>query len=348
MVRRRPQGPIKRAYNAGELHRCAVGKHLYIPGMSRDDWIDFDRPDLPPEAGNVDDELFDPNNDWLEGADEDLQIEAMRRWFLARYEDPAQNTPYNGREGGYLYVHGGPFHPDEEIQVRFGEIVPYEVMEELIDELHQEVGDSWAPIQRYDDDLSYVVDDRGEPCRHLHDRLSQIDAVLRVQADPCQSELIHQMAHGSLIAALEAYLAETVTYQVMQDEQVMRRFVSQNKDFKSRTLTLNELFERLDALKQEVTHYLQNQMWHRLDKIKPMMEAGLRIKMPEIDELMREVVIRHDIVHRAGRTRDGDRVQVSADDVRRLRGMVESFAGAVEAALQSQPAIEHPSRPGTE
>lgn len=50
-----------------------------------------------------------------------------------------------------------------------------------------------------------------------------------------------------------------------------------------------------------------------------MMQAGLDIVVPDIGDLMREVVIRHDIVHRAGRTREGSVVSVSADAVRRVR-----------------------------
>lgn len=75
---------------------------------------DSELANLPPEAyENIfdTDGPFDPNNHWLETADEDDQKTAMREWFLARYCDPAQETPYNGREGGYLFVNGGPYNP---------------------------------------------------------------------------------------------------------------------------------------------------------------------------------------------------------------------------------------------
>ncbi len=39
---------------------------------------------------------------------EDERIEAMQNWFLENFEDPANETPYEGREGGYQYVWGGP------------------------------------------------------------------------------------------------------------------------------------------------------------------------------------------------------------------------------------------------
>lgn len=32
------------------------------------------------------------------------KTEVMRSWFLSNYEDPAENTPYESAEGGYIYI----------------------------------------------------------------------------------------------------------------------------------------------------------------------------------------------------------------------------------------------------
>ena len=45
-------------------------------------------------------------------------------------------------------------------------------------------------------------------------------------------------------------------------------------------------------------------------------------------------VVRHDIVHRAGCTKGGGVVSVTADDVRRMREMVRAFAQEIEAELE--------------
>ena len=50
--------------------------------------------------------MYDP--DALRGMDREAQIETMRQWFFELYEDPAQETPYSGSDGGYFYIHGGP------------------------------------------------------------------------------------------------------------------------------------------------------------------------------------------------------------------------------------------------
>jgi hypothetical protein len=144
------------------------------------------------------------------------------------------------------------------------------------------------------------------------------------------------MVHSSLIAALEAFLADTMAFWVRTDKGVLRQFTSENKDFKGRQLTLDQLFERLEKLDQEVEIYLQDMLWHRLDKIRPMMTAGLGIAFPDIGDLMREVVVRHDIVHRAGRTKSGELVSVSTDDAIRVRDEVRRFARAIVAELEKR------------
>jgi hypothetical protein len=296
--------------------------------------------DLPPEAGNFNEYPFDPNDEWIKNAPEEQQIEAMRRWFHARFEDPSNQTPYDGGEGGFQFIWGGPYDPNDKIQERFSSVVEYEVMEKLIKELWQEAGDEWAPIEHegldYDEELSFRVVSRDDPLRLLEDRISQIEDVLDWNNDPHTSQLVHQMVHSSLIAALEAFLADTMAFWVRTDKGVLRQFTSENKDFKGRQLTLDQLFERLEKLDQEVEIYLQDMLWHRLDKIRPMMTAGLGIAFPDIGDLMREVVVRHDIVHRAGRTKSGELVSVSTDDAIRVRDEVRRFARAIVAELEKR------------
>ncbi|WP_139112030.1 hypothetical protein [Acidithiobacillus thiooxidans] len=77
---------------------------------------------LPPEAGGFNSGLFEPDDDWLASAPKELQIAAMRRWFLDRYEDPANETPWDGEGKEYVFVWGGPYDPDDEIQSSFNNL----------------------------------------------------------------------------------------------------------------------------------------------------------------------------------------------------------------------------------
>lgn len=207
-------------------------------------------------------------------------------------------------------------------------------MKELIDGLYAEVGDMWAPIEHdYYEDLSMLVLHRTDPFGMLTERLTQIEAILTVTGNPQSIQLTIQLAHGAAITAMEAYLWDIVAYWVANDEDTLRNLVATNRDFQAKTLQLSTIFERIEGLKAEVELYLQELVWHRLDKIKPLIASGLKINVPDICDLMKEVLVRHNIVHRGGRTKDGKPIEVSIDNVRSAAEMVRAFANAIEAEL---------------
>lgn len=303
---------------------------------------DFDdRPELPLAAGDPDAAKFDPNDEWLKKAPRDLQIEAMRQWFYARYQDPANDTPYNGREGGYLFIHGGPYDPDDEIQERFSDVVEYEVMEELINDLISEYGDQWAPIDHdqdyseweYEEALSQIEDDEF-PITVLTQKLGRVEEILTAPNSDHIKQMITQLAHGAAIAALEAYLLEMTVWRALnKDEQSLRSFVENNTDSKlgGGTFKLSEIHQKMDGLKKQVFAYLQTYVWHRLDDVKTIFENSFKIKFPKVSELMGDVLVRHDIVHRGGKNKAGDPVTVSEEDVRKVIERIRVFSKALEA-----------------
>jgi hypothetical protein len=93
---------------------------------------DFSRPD-PKRYPLSDGETIEADD--LRNAEREIQVEAMREWFLQNFEDPAENTPYDSGEGGYQFIWGGPYNAQEQLSEEFGGIVPDDVIEELADEL---------------------------------------------------------------------------------------------------------------------------------------------------------------------------------------------------------------------
>lgn len=60
----------------------------------------------------------------------------------------------------------------------------------------------------------------------------------------------------------------------------------------------------------------------------------LGINFPEIEKFIPEIIIRHDIVHRGGRDKDGYPVLITIGDVRRLARLVEEFSQELEGQLK--------------
>ena len=73
------------------------------------------------------------------------QIADMVHWFHGMFEDPANETPYESREGGYQYIWGGPYEAGEELGGEFGDIVSDGVIEAAVSEVESDGIFDWAP-----------------------------------------------------------------------------------------------------------------------------------------------------------------------------------------------------------
>jgi hypothetical protein len=83
----------------------------------------------------------------------DEEINMMLDWFHQYYEDPAERTPYESREGGYQWIWGGPYNATEELDTEFGSVVDFNAIEAAAAEIERD-GFDWAPKPQpgdYDD-----------------------------------------------------------------------------------------------------------------------------------------------------------------------------------------------------
>ncbi|RWQ40187.1 MAG: hypothetical protein EOS20_03880 [Mesorhizobium sp.] len=75
-------------------------------------------------------------------------IEWIVKWFFHNFEDPVHNTPYDGREGGYQYLWGGPYETYDEVDSRFSRLVADDVAEAAIEEIEEREGPVWTVSAR--------------------------------------------------------------------------------------------------------------------------------------------------------------------------------------------------------
>lgn len=80
----------------------------------------------------------------LENMDSEERVQAMADWFRGNFEDPAEHTSYETREGGYQYIWGGPYDALEEIGGAFPD-APQEDIEAAVEEVQEDGIYDWAP-----------------------------------------------------------------------------------------------------------------------------------------------------------------------------------------------------------
>lgn len=66
------------------------------------------------------------------------KLEVMREWFGQHYEDPVHRTPYQTAEGGYQWIHGGPYYAQEELMGEFEGLASEKMINDLVEEIEHE------------------------------------------------------------------------------------------------------------------------------------------------------------------------------------------------------------------
>lgn len=70
-------------------------------------------------------------------------IDEIKKWFFSNFEDPVESLPYESKEGGYIYIWGGPYEPRDEIENEFSGIVDDDIIDEVASEM-EEISWDWS------------------------------------------------------------------------------------------------------------------------------------------------------------------------------------------------------------
>jgi hypothetical protein len=144
------------------------------------------------------------------------------------------------------------------------------------------------------------------------------------------------LVFAAAVTSLEAFLWETVDYWVEQDDAVLRNIVEKIPDLSEQNLKLGDIFKKYADIKKQVKGYLQKLVWHRWGKVVPLLERGLEIKPPDFKRFDEALLKRHDIVHRGGRNKEGEPIEVTKEEVEELCDRIERCATEIQGQLASR------------
>ena len=264
------------------------------------------------------------------------QLRFMREWFLANYEDPVHSLPYESREGGYIWIYGGPYDPHEELHDKFGEFVPEKVIEALGDELFAECHEWAAQIDPSDDD-PYGFDYLTEPAEYFNEYRLAMDSnrgLLAIDVSDSVRSTFYGMVFVNLITIMETYLSDTFIGLVPQSERFTRRFVATTPEFKERKFSLAEIYDSLDKISETTEKYLEIVVWHRLGVVRNMYRDTLGVSFPErLADIFRAIEVRHALVHRNGKI-DGEYVEITRERVQELAEEIDKFICSIDEQIK--------------
>lgn len=277
----------------------------------------------------------------------DNQLEAMRSWFYANYEDPANACPYESREGGYAFIYGGPYDADEELQGFFGGYVKDDYIQELVSELQGECFD-WSGnsnnIDWYEHDVYDAVTSSEHPFAKFVENIENIKSLAVGDFKDEQKDHLLGLLYTNAITALETLYVELFINTIDEDDAYIADFIEKGKsEFKvsKEIVALPFKGEPIERVREEILKAIKEHLisanWHSADRVVKRFKATFDIDARNdwpVDEIELATLKRNHLVHRGGKDKDGNPVVVTEEDLKALLEHALSLGEKINDSLE--------------
>lgn len=179
------------------------------------------------------------------------------------------------------------------------------------------------PDTDYEEDYkSELFDD------HVRETIDVLDKIDHL--DETSQKLLYRTLFANIISSMEAYLSDKLISQVLLTNESKKKFVENYKEYKETKLSLSDIYRKMENMDSLIVKSLKDIIYHNLPLVRNLYKAALGIDIGDISELMKYVAIRHDIVHRNGKNKEGELCNISKDDVTELATKISGFIRNIE------------------
>lgn len=150
-------------------------------------------------------------------------------------------------------------------------------------------------------------------------------------------ETLNKLLFVNLITCLETYLSDAIINSIFNNEQYLKRFVENFKDYHKLSFNLNDIYKEMDKLQKRVKDDLFELMYHNLPKISNIYKIIFDIDIPDnMGEIMQRIKIRHDLVHRNGKDKNNKEINISKPQLVETYDLIYNFIKEIDNKLNER------------
>ncbi|MBQ1782167.1 MAG: hypothetical protein II007_00780 [Gammaproteobacteria bacterium] len=203
------------------------------------------------------------------------------------------------------------------------------------DELVQE----WSYIQesRQDEHESlqwYISHSHSDLHRSFQFKIRNLRDLTDLQVSISHEETFYKMSYAHAVTLMESFLADTVRSLILSDDKYFQNAISKVEVLKDNKYTLKEITKQQDGARGFAIKELSGVMYHNVPKVREILKSILGESISvDMSDVCRITTLRYDIVHRDGKTTDGDLIKVDKDIALEAIAAVEIFVEKVAAEI---------------
>ena len=234
------------------------------------------------------------------------ELEPMYEWIEENYGDDA------GEEGSDTW--------DEAVQA-------YEDYCENRARLEQE--EYWQ--DEYDYYISLTLEDADSI---FQKDLYELRNMLESSSDDVSSQTNYKMVYAHSVTILEVYLEDVSKALIMTNETFLANTIKNVRPFSDTKVKLGDISLEEDGIKKYVLGRLSDYLFHDIPKVMNILDGILNTKLKvSINDICNVTTTRHDIVHRNGKNKDGEVIDLDRTATLDALNTVEVFSTELRQKL---------------
>ncbi|ENP8324489.1 hypothetical protein M2G54_22145 [Vibrio vulnificus] len=147
---------------------------------------------------------------------------------------------------------------------------------------------------------------------------------------------MNRLLYSNVITALETYLSDALFNIVMSNPDLIQKVIETSPEFKNQKFDLSDIYKKYSSLESLASEYLVNIIYHNISKVSQIYKSVLGVNFPKkLSPIYKAITIRHDIIHRNGKDKNGQSIILDKGDVHQLLQDVRAFVAEVNLQIPS-------------
>jgi hypothetical protein len=177
----------------------------------------------------------------------------------------------------------------------------------------------------YDEQFEAIRHDK-EYVKRFKDELISLERLQEIDIkDISLKNTLNRQIFIGVISTMEAFLSDAFINLTYDNSQYFRKFVETHPEFKKRKFELKDIFSESEKIKETAKIIMLDTIYHNLPTVQQMYQDTFQIKFPSIKKVYEYVRMRHELVHRNGKTKDGEQVNTDEATISSLIHDVNMF-----------------------
>lgn len=164
--------------------------------------------------------------------------------------------------------------------------------------------------------------------------ISELKAILAKYNSPTTSNTVFKMIYAHAVTILEVYLEDITKSLIASNNQHLLNTIKNVKPFCDTSFKLSEISIEEEGIKKFVIGKISENLYHDIPRALKVLSGVINRKIPlNIDDICRVTAIRHDIVHRNGKDKDGNKINTTHAMVFDALETIENFVSSLRSNL---------------